>query len=78
MSDWKYKNKPNAVIIIKDLKHQLDYGLTHGILDTQKAGKIRDELQKAYLEEHFWKLRSINTWLQFGDRNTKFFYASAK
>lgn len=79
MSDWKYKNKSNAAVRIKELKSQLDYGLSKGTLNTTATSLTRDELQRAYLdEEKLWKTKSRNNWLQFGDRNTKNFYASAK
>lgn len=79
MSDWKRKNRLNASVKIGLLRTELDQALTNGNYSTQELDRTRRELNQAYRDEEvFWKMKSRNNWMQLGDRNTKFFYATTK
>ena len=79
MATWKRRNRTNSAEQIEVLKRRLDYALSNTGFTTQDIHCIRQELSKAYHDEDtFWRLKSRNNWRNFGDRNTKYFYAATK
>ena len=79
ISRWKRNHKTNAEDRIRILRYQLDRAASSGSLTTAERYRLKRELNQAYIDEElFWKLKSGNTWVHEGDRNTKFFHAVTK
>lgn len=74
MANWKKRNRPNSAEQIVTLKKRLDYALSNDGYTTQDIHAIRRDLSQAYKdEETYWRLKSRKNWIDFGDRNTKYF-----
>lgn len=48
-------------------------------ISVEVINEFRRELNKAYAaEEEYWRLKSRNRWLNFGDRNSRFYHGMVK
>lgn len=69
----------NAEEKIAHIRHKLDRIIFSGQGSLIERDRLRRELNEAYIDEElFWKNKSRNTWLNVGDRNTRYFHNSAK
>ncbi|XP_010495244.1 PREDICTED: uncharacterized protein LOC104772312 [Camelina sativa] len=74
----KKGNRTNSQEEIGILKKLLDQAHTNGS-PTHHIRDLRMKLSCAYKEEEeFWRIKNHKTWLASGDRNTKYFFATAK
>lgn len=79
ISRWKRRNRLNAEEKIAHIRHKLDRIISSGQGSLIERDRLRRELNEAYIDEElFWKNKSRNTWLNVGDRNTRYFHNSAK
>jgi len=78
ISKWKRRYRRSGCDEIVLLKHRLDKAHSVGS-STQQLRDLRLQLTRAYEnEEEFWRIKSRKTWLSSGERNTQYFFASAK
>lgn len=76
ISTWKKHNKVNAEERILTLRAQ---SVSSGLSTPEDRARLKRELNKAYIDnEKYWKLKSRNTWLTVGDKNTRFFHQSTQ
>lgn len=79
ISQWKKANNTNSAKRIKALITLLDEAHSDPSVSLQEIHKLRKDLLQAYKdEEAFWRNKSRIQWLNYGDRNTRFFHASTK
>ncbi|XP_010490159.1 PREDICTED: uncharacterized protein LOC104767890 [Camelina sativa] len=79
ISRWKRDNQPSSARRIQALHHQIDLATRQNPFSRQELLKLKNELKIEYRhEETYWKDKSRLTWLNNGDKNTKFFHAATK
>lgn len=79
VSRWKRKRKFNAKDKISLLQQRLEWFQSRDYPCRFMIGRVKEELMNAYKEdEMFWRQKSRDKWLVFGDRGSKFFHASVK
>ncbi|KAF8053524.1 hypothetical protein N665_1404s0001 [Sinapis alba] len=79
LSRWKRKKNFNAKDKITLLQQRLKWFQSRDFPCRFMIDMIRKELLHAYKEEDsFWKQKSRDKWLVFGDRSSKFFHGSVK
>jgi len=76
MALWKRRHRTNLAEQVEVLKRRLDFALSNDDFTTQDIHHIRQDLSQAYHDEDtYWRLKSRNNLKNYGDRNTKYFYA---
>lgn len=79
ISQWKKSNNTNSAKRIKALTALIDEAHSDPLVSLTEINQLRKDLIQAYRdEETFWRNKSRVQWLNFGDRNTRFFHASTK
>lgn len=79
LSKWKRKRKFNAKDKIRLCQQRLEWFQSRDYPCRFMVERVRNELMNAYKEEEmFWRQKSRDKWLVFGDRGSKFFHASVK
>ena len=79
LSLWKKRYKANSAEQIQCLKFRIDAAERNRSIPISEVKQLRSNLNQAYRDEElFWKLKSRNTWMRLGERNTKFFHATTK
>lgn len=79
ISKWKQRHRSNASERIKIIRWHLNKAIATGNSTPSERAQLKRDLNQAYLDEEiYWKLKSRNKWLNFGDRNTKYFHSTTK
>lgn len=79
LSRWKKKNQTNAKVKILKLQERMEWFQSKPYPCRFMIEGIHKELVVAYKEEEmFWRQKSRDKWLVFGDRSSKFFHGSVK
>lgn len=79
ISKWKQRYRSHAAERIKIIRWHLNRAITTGSATTAERAKLKRDLNHAYIDEEvYWKTKSRNNWLNFGDRNTKYFHLTTK
>ncbi|XP_013694544.2 uncharacterized protein LOC106398556 [Brassica napus] len=79
LSRWKRTNQTNAKVKILKLQERMEWFQSKPYPCRFMIEGIHRELVGAYKEEEmFWKQKSKDKWLVFGDRSSKFFHGSVK
>lgn len=79
ISKWKKTTNTNSYTAIQRLKQEWEAQVSSVYPDKHRMTIIRWELALAYREEEiYWKEKSRETWLQEGDRNTRYFQGCVK
>ncbi|KAF7129689.1 hypothetical protein RHSIM_Rhsim10G0093500 [Rhododendron simsii] len=78
LKSWRSSKNLNSRKEIDGIKEDIDRLEAHGRgFHLKEIAGLEDNLAKAWeKEELYWKQKSHQKWLQFGDRNTSFFHAS--
>ena len=75
LSKWKRSANVNSNINISRLRKELELEEAKTFPDLAWLPVMRTELEKAFKEEEdYWKVKSKNSWLRVGDKNTKIFH----
>lgn len=79
IASWSKISYVNSQKKIVELKAALDQAMAATLIEDSSISSLNRDLLQAYkAEEEFWKQRSRQLWLSFGDRNTGFFHAATK
>lgn len=79
LSLWKKENKANSQERITCLQNDLEQEESSVNPSTLKINILKRSLLTAYRdEENFWKQKSKDDWILFGDGNTKVFHTAVK
>ncbi|XP_010451797.1 PREDICTED: uncharacterized protein LOC104733977 [Camelina sativa] len=79
LSRWKRSNPVNYLTQIQLLRRDLETESTKLQPNFRRLQQIKWALSVAFREEEvYWKLKSRESWLQAGDKNTAYFHGSVK
>ena len=79
LSHWKKANKANSQERITSLQDELEHEESSMNPSYTKISKLKGSLILAYRdEENFWKQKSKDDWILYGDGNTKVFHTAVK
>lgn len=74
LSQWKKVNKANSKEMIIILQDELEAAQSSKDPSSSKIHRLTRSLLLGYMdEENFWKQKSKDDWILYGDGNTKFF-----
>lgn len=79
MAQWKRMHRINAAEDLQQIRVQIDRATRDPTVSITTIHALQRQLNQAYAdEEEFWRLKSRNRWLAFGDKNTKFYQSTTK